>query len=325
MSDFVTRLAERAMGTSPIVRPLIASMFAPEPASHLMEPEVPERMPRPQTPPDTPTLVPDQAELEDAELENEEPDTSATPQSSAPDAASPAPPEPSRHAPTSGQEDLDAPATPGPPRRQRDAGEAGPLETGMESRQEVRQNLSAPGSRPLRSGETLERAVVAERDPSRATEEAPRRLVPEGSTSDSFTAEDGPGRVMLGPTLALAELARVTTEAPAPPSGADDPLNTGEETPAPEIIPTHRAAQGAAPVIVPRIVRHQPGQRQESSPPESQVLAPEPPAPTIKVAIGRIEVRAVTPPAPAQRETPARPGPLLSLDDYLEQRNGGHR
>ena len=50
------------------------------------------------------------------------------------------------------------------------------------------------------------------------------------------------------------------------------------------------------------------------------------PAPTIQVTIGRIEVRAITLPAPpAPRFKPARPGPALSLDDYLKQRNEGKR
>jgi hypothetical protein len=46
--------------------------------------------------------------------------------------------------------------------------------------------------------------------------------------------------------------------------------------------------------------------------------------PTIRVTIGRIEVRAVMPPSPpAPGSTSARPGPALSLDAYLQQRSGG--
>ncbi|MFZ3168357.1 MAG: hypothetical protein WA130_12130 [Candidatus Methanoperedens sp.] len=46
--------------------------------------------------------------------------------------------------------------------------------------------------------------------------------------------------------------------------------------------------------------------------------------PTIQVTIGRIEVRAITPPvAPAQRSR--APSPTLSLNEYLKQRNGGQR
>jgi hypothetical protein len=47
--------------------------------------------------------------------------------------------------------------------------------------------------------------------------------------------------------------------------------------------------------------------------------------PTIKVSIGRIEVRAVTtPPAQAPRQR-TKPQPSLSLDDYLRQREGVQR
>jgi hypothetical protein len=47
-------------------------------------------------------------------------------------------------------------------------------------------------------------------------------------------------------------------------------------------------------------------------------------APTIRVTIGRIEVRAVMPPAmPAKERT--RPAPKLSLDEYLRSQNGGKR
>lgn len=47
-----------------------------------------------------------------------------------------------------------------------------------------------------------------------------------------------------------------------------------------------------------------------------------PPAPTIQVTIGRIEVRAESSP-PAHRAAPA--APRLTLDEYLRQRNGGDR
>lgn len=47
------------------------------------------------------------------------------------------------------------------------------------------------------------------------------------------------------------------------------------------------------------------------------------PQPVIRVTIGRIEVRAVPPPVPALRHSTPRPAPALSLQEYLEQRNGG--
>ncbi|EFH84853.1 hypothetical protein [Ktedonobacter racemifer] len=49
-------------------------------------------------------------------------------------------------------------------------------------------------------------------------------------------------------------------------------------------------------------------------------------APTIRVTIGRIEVRAVMPTKEATVGPPStRPRPKLSLDDYLKQQNGGQR
>lgn len=49
-------------------------------------------------------------------------------------------------------------------------------------------------------------------------------------------------------------------------------------------------------------------------------------APVIRVSIGRVEVRAIMPPAaPAPRPKAARPGPGLSLEEYLKQGRRGQR
>jgi hypothetical protein len=48
-------------------------------------------------------------------------------------------------------------------------------------------------------------------------------------------------------------------------------------------------------------------------------------APTIRVTIGRIEVRASVPPAAPARQQPPRRQPALPLDEYLRRRNGGAR
>ena len=94
-----------------------------------------------------------------------------------------------------------------------------------------------------------------------------------------------------------------------------------------EAIPVRSARPAAAPLVAPGVLRHQLNDELERGPRETRVAAPEAPAPTIRVAIGRIEVRAITPPPapPTQRTAPARPGPALSLDDYLKQRNGEQR
>lgn len=48
-------------------------------------------------------------------------------------------------------------------------------------------------------------------------------------------------------------------------------------------------------------------------------------APTIRVTIGRIEVRAVHTPPPPQSKRATMPAPQVSLEDYLRKRNGGSR
>lgn len=58
-----------------------------------------------------------------------------------------------------------------------------------------------------------------------------------------------------------------------------------------------------------------------ATPSLESVAKPEP-APTIKITIGRVDVRAVMQPQPAPRPTPER-RPALSLDEYLKQRSEG--
>ena len=48
-------------------------------------------------------------------------------------------------------------------------------------------------------------------------------------------------------------------------------------------------------------------------------------APTVRVTIGRVEVRAVFPAVEAPRVSPAPPGPRLTLQEYLKQRREGVR
>jgi hypothetical protein len=55
-------------------------------------------------------------------------------------------------------------------------------------------------------------------------------------------------------------------------------------------------------------------------------VMPEPvtgqtPAPSIRITIGRVDVRAMMPELPKRRPTPER-RPTLSLEDYLSQRSG---
>lgn len=94
---------------------------------------------------------------------------------------------------------------------------------------------------------------------------------------------------------------------PGPSDGSDAPVR-----------PEMPARQASVPAIRPAAVATPPpreaGVRSRSD-------APEPPM--IRVTIGRVEVRAVSPPSrPAPKPVELR-RPLLSLDDYLERRNAG--
>jgi hypothetical protein len=51
----------------------------------------------------------------------------------------------------------------------------------------------------------------------------------------------------------------------------------------------------------------------------------DPGPPTIRVTIGRVDVRAVMPAPPVPVAKPVHPRPGLSLDDYLKQRRGEAR
>jgi len=77
-----------------------------------------------------------------------------------------------------------------------------------------------------------------------------------------------------------------------------------------------------APVVVQPHVTPAP-RVEPAAPAPAEPMATHKPAPTIQVTIGRIEVRATPPPVPPpkQRSTPL----VMSLDDYLRQRNGGRR
>lgn len=89
----------------------------------------------------------------------------------------------------------------------------------------------------------------------------------------------------------------------------------------------------AAPAPPPIVERERPVRRREvpiahPASPAAPMFRREPmpeAAPTIHVTIGRVDVRAVIPGAPAPRTETGPRAPALSLEDYLAQRNRGGR
>jgi len=91
----------------------------------------------------------------------------------------------------------------------------------------------------------------------------------------------------------------------------------------PESVPI-QARQSLTPV---RVItpRHGTPRIESAAPASPEATATQGQTPTIRITIGRVDVRAIMPASPAPRPTPTRPGPALSLADYLKQRERGSR
>lgn len=187
------------------------------------------------------------------------------------------------------------------------------------------------------AGESITPRPVREGAQSPATLEPKEDLVPvprasrsEGSKSRAQTQEGAP--VTLVPVAG--------SEATAGPTPGSGPEASGAAAVRPETLETlppgrHRmpeiqpsvvlVPQPPAPAVVPReiVARREPAgpvpEGDGAAIPEPSVLPP-----SVQVTIGRVDVRAVMPPAPPAPPTPpARRTPALSLDDYLKRRNEG--
>jgi hypothetical protein len=91
----------------------------------------------------------------------------------------------------------------------------------------------------------------------------------------------------------------------------------------PESVSDHarRASTPAMTVVQPHVTLY----REPPVSIPSEVTARLEPAPTIRITIGRVDVRAIMPAVPAPRPAPKRSSPALSLEDYLKQRGGGRQ
>ena len=318
MAGIITRLVGRAMGVAPVVHPLVAPIFAPS-----------DRSPRPSPDPGW--------------------DSGDTTSPGALDAATY----------FLGQRTTPARTPRGGDQRRRPrlsrwtSGTCPRLRRGVllaERRKpspgctsppkQVRQNAGSRLPRRIggmfpRKAETLSKSNRARTEPSHPAGSGPTRrdeavsTAPRVSNGDlssgSPVTEDAPVQATPRLVETRAERDRGGGVAPRPSSpGTEDPpvehggiLEPAKATPDPL----------SARLALPR--SHQddssPGNAPtQTGPKEPRVATSEPPAPTIRVTIGRVEVRAITPPPP-QRETPTQTSPALSLDDYLRQHKGGQR
>lgn len=383
MADFLTRLAERTLGAAPVVQPLIAPGFAPEPNANPPDPgwnaEAPlsgdlrDAAPPAGGSPGRPgnMVVERPGDRGNVAPNDPDPREDGAEVASPPGARASSPPKPhsaedvpdrasSRPAETEGgaappiksHASAYEPAAPVKP-----VGEARP---DRDAPDELRSTeASAPGARsdvrqPIRSivgaspgkQEAPEPGAWAARVEPAAEMPATRDNA-EGRSEEAAKTlpgrRDEPSPTTPNRAARAAEVSTVIPAKPAspslPPASSDLPdlpshasgLTAEQERrtgPLSRAAPDRREGEPeasqptsaapdstlASPMMGPSDAYLEGSQRWQSP--------PEPSEPIIRVNIGRVEVRAVTPPPPRQQAAkPAR----LSLDDYLRSRAGGRR
>ena len=215
------------------------------------------------------------------------------------------------------------------------ASEAGPLPNGETSSSPAEQPPQSPSSVPVREPLEARRTPVPRANAAQDTGLRPKvepSSAPEPTRWGERTREPLPARSEPARESARPTGVRGDTYAAAPKASVREPTRE----PARMASRPEAAAQGedkAAPPLQTRAVssavkplevhpRKAPSPRPRSVPAaqqkhaEAHSSAPSTP-PDIHVTIGRVEVRAVVPPAPAN--TAAKPAPMLSLDEYLQK------
>jgi len=134
-----------------------------------------------------------------------------------------------------------------------------------------------------------------------------RRDEPSNSTRHRLDVIKSPLRDLLASAPASHEVSAREETGPSQPGVASKPVVVRE--PRDHELPTRSEVQAIVPTIRPL--------SPIASLPPAAATAP----PTINVTIGRVEIRAVQP--PAQQRAKPKPATVLSLDDYLRQRAKG--
>ena len=316
MTDFLTRLAERALGVAPVAHPLIPSLYAP----------------------DVNGLLSELAETEDDS-------TPATKEPSALDATGPSPPVlgPADAAGRHSADPFGWSAVADSIRHDATPSEVASAPTGRTSA-----DPSSGRRPPLPAGTTPARSPVADREHrghARVPPIVPERPVVPGAKPPvtpsvrralpaTSSLDETHSWRPLGPRVVANETASLAVREPrdSGPSAEVTDLGAGpllRSTPKPARR-SSRPGEVEPYLVMPRPDAFSSGPSRDGAPPPLAVTrqrpslevppAPTAAAPTIRVTIGRIEVRAAAPPAPPEPEPTHRPEPALSLDDYLKGR-----
>ena len=293
MTDFLTRLAARSLRVAPVVEPLQPPMFAPE---SLLAAGAPQEIP-----------------AEEEALESAEPEQA--PRFRPVLAVSKRDEEGERDKARTifpSQISLVAPSTAlpeEPPPRLFDT------QPGVPRRELARVSESPAAFSPSMTPRTLQATSTPVREED--GKPAPSAVMTPSAQLDAAGQQHEHDRSMsrVSP-LPETYTEALTSEQRSTQAAQDTPRVIGPRvaleivpTPSLEIIPAPSVAAVALPVDQRRTAQE-----------------PSPTTPTIRVSIGRIEVRAIIPLAPpAQRTPPARPRPQLSLEDYLQRHRGRSR
>jgi hypothetical protein len=268
MADFLTRLARRAIGTEPTVRPVLAPLFAPGP--------------------DLPAVGADDSLIAIEEQDHDAP----------------------AHVPSSRRPVRGA----APP--------SGPIG-------EPASTLPVP--HPPLSALAMPTAAPSEPSASGSPQSASRAAVPPPSplSGDQPAAAPPAGQPTVEvPPLAAAPPERAEVIASRAAAASVDRPAVAESLPRP-VEPTGLltsvsiANKGRSEESAARPVES----AMAATPPPAEAAPPPPPTvpPTIRVSIGRIDVRAVQAPVSAPRRTVPTAPAAPSLEEYLRARGGGRR
>jgi len=337
MSDFLTRLAGRILGTAPVLKPWTPSRFEAAPGLDLVEPpadpdfvplggvraeDVSHAEPLGPHPPDPPLPSPPRPPGEGGRARR---GTSSSflvaGLAPAREGASPS----TTEAVTAFSERLRMP----PHGTGEDEPSRHPESEPREPEGSGRAELPSP--QILQAAEAPRRMTARSRGPEAGPPPVQRAREPRGIEDvgggaplpvEGRAMGEGSGVRSRGGDVRdifdeLDELTAIAeTPRPAPASSAPAP-----DEPLPRSAPLRPAEEFS---LTPRFAHREDavGPRQDFPPAAWTAGDRAEPEPTIEITIGRIEVKA-PPPPPAPRARPARPGPRISLNEYLRRRREG--
>lgn len=303
MTDFLTRLAERTLGLTPRVQPLLASRYAPGPAVPVFPNTFSEEQASTPTRLADPTQVPTPPSREGALSTLESVLPRGVSETHATSGATEAVAKTSLNSEKSAALDAQEPIPPRAVSKTHDSSRT----TGLAA--SSAESAASPSAESLRG-----RPSQPVRAPSRAS------LDRRGETASAH------------PFLALAASDAMVQANQSAQHHEDLQAASLLLSPLPQV---HLAETSGGRGVFDRLAVERAARRSDVVRPLPAAIAGqgepissanESGPPVIRVTIGRIEVRAILPPTPAaERPAPARTSPVLSLDEYLKQHSEAKR